>query len=443
MSSSLFEQKLKQLEQLPVIDKYFTGQYPDQMSAEQLSAFHGESVKEIVKRAYEGSQFYRDKMDAAGVKPEDFTDISDLSKLPFLTKEELRGKPWVLLTCDKSEISVIQVSTGTTGGEEIYMMYTWEDYFYRELGPGYPNLFPVEKGDICVNALPYEMSAAGLAFHKTFMDGCQATVIPAGKGGAYSTPAKTIKMMRDLRPNVVITSPSWAIMLAEEAERQAFDLKSLGLKKMWLTGEGCSNAFRNRVEQIWGVKANFYYGSLECGALGIECDNHHGYHIPLAHSIIEIVDPKTDRVMEPGEIGEIVVTCPLRYDTPMLRYRTKDLGYIETSPCSCGVTLPRLFLRGRLVDQIQFQGVSLSPFYLEEFLLRNPEVGNWFEFVVDSSRPDRLKVRCELAPGVEPSETLADSLSSRMEFALGFPIDFEFVDKLPRPQGKTIRVVHV
>src|SRR6185295_1510102 len=128
--------------------------------------------------------------------------------------------------------ALIQVSTGTTGGEEIYMMYTWDDYLLHDLAPRYSTLFPVGPGDVCLNALPYEMSTAGLAFHKTFMEGCQATVIPAGKGGAYSTPVKTIKLVSDLRPSVVVTSPSWAITLAEEAARSSFDLSGLRLKKM-------------------------------------------------------------------------------------------------------------------------------------------------------------------------------------------------------------------
>lgn len=181
---------------------------------------------------------------------------------------------------------------------------------------------------------------------------------------------------------------------------------------------------------------------MECGCIGIECDIHNGYHVTTPHIVLEIIDPNTGAVLEPGEIGEIVVTCLLRYDTPLLRYRTQDLGYIDLDPCPCGVTLPRLYLRGRKVDQITIQGTPFSPFYLEEFLMRLPEVGNWFQFVVDPQGSDQLKIRCELTPGVEPSVDLADTLASKMEFNIGIPCNFEFVDKLPHPQGKTVRVVH-
>ncbi|NLY49473.1 MAG: phenylacetate--CoA ligase family protein [Firmicutes bacterium] len=442
--NSRYEKRMAQVKKPAFLDNYFSGsEFPDQgMPQETLTAFQRDALIEIATLAYNQNAFYREKMMAANVKPEEIKSLEDLSKLPFLTKEELRGHPWILLTCDKKDISIICVSTGTTGGGEIYIPNTWRDYYLNEMATGYPELFPIDPGDICINALPYEMSSAGMAFHKTFADGCLATVIPAGKGGAYSTPEKTVRVMRDLKPTVVITTPPWAISIAEAAEEAGFNLRSLPLKKMWLTGEGCSFAFRDRVEKLWGTTANLYYGSLECGGIGIECDRHNGYHLISGHVIVEIVDPETGAALEPGEIGEIVATCLLRYDTPVIRYRTRDLGYVDPDPCPCGVNLPRLFLRGRLVDQLEIQGVSLSPYYLEEFLMRLPEVGNWYQFVVKRSGATKLKVRAELAKGLQPSPELADKLASKMEYAVGIPCEFELVDRMPRTGQKAVRVLH-
>ncbi|HYO51355.1 phenylacetate--CoA ligase family protein [Archangium sp.] len=426
----------------PALARYFSeAMSPDSLPPGELSAFQTESLAAIVRRAYDRSPFYREKLTRAGLTPGDIQHLDDLRKLPFLSKDELRGHPWRLLTCDKKDIALIQVSTGTTGGEEIYMAYTWNDYLLHDLAPQYPRLFPVGPGDVCLNALPYEMSTAGLAFHKTFMEGRQATVIPAGKGGAYSTPTKTLKVIQDLRPTVAVTSPSWAMTLAEEAARSGFDLRGLNLKKLWLTGEGCSPAFRERVERIWGTRANFFYGSLECGALGIECDAHNGYHLAQGHVLMEIIDPRTGAPLGPGELGEIVVTALLRYDSPLLRFRTGDLGLLETAPCACGVGLTRFHMRGRVVEQLQFRGRPFSPFYLEELLMRMPEVGNWFQFVLPASDSARVRIRCELAAGVQPSASLAHMLASRMESSAGLPVEFEFVDQLPRSSGKAVRVV--
>ncbi|QRK10778.1 AMP-binding protein [Archangium violaceum] len=439
---SSFEKRLRNLQTPPVISRYFSGEgQADCMPPETLAWYQREALEAVVRRAYDHSSFYREKMDRAGVSPKDIESLEDITRLPFLTKDELRGKPWLLLTCDKKDVVLMQVSTGTTGGEEIYMAYTWNDYLLNDLSPRYTKLFPVGPGDVCLNALPYEMSTAGLAFHKTFMDGYQSTVIPAGKGGAYSTPKKTLKMVRDLRPNVVVTSPSWSMVLAEEAARGGFDLTSLGIKKMWLTGEGCSPAFRERVEKIWGTTANYFYGSLECGMLGIECDAQSGYHLAQAHVLMEIVDPKTGASLPPGEIGEIVVTALLRYDSPIIRFRTGDLGCLETAPCACGSTLTRFHMKGRAFDQIYFRGKPFSPFFVEEFLMRIPEVGNWFQFVMPASDSARIKIRCELANGVLPSAELASMIANRMEASTGLLFDIELVDYLPRPTAKATRVV--
>lgn len=440
--SSLLAKRLQNLQVPRVLSRYLSGDgQADTMLPGELARYQLDSLQALVQRAYEKSPFYREKFTQAGVRPEDIRQLEDVRRLPFLTKDELRGRPWLLLTCDRQDIALIQVSTGTTGGEEIYMAYTWNDYLLNDLTPRYNRLFPVGPGDLCLNALPYEMSTAGLAFHKTFMEGYQAAVLPAGKGGAYSTAAKTVKMITDLRPNVVVTSPSWAILLAEEAASRSFDLTSLGLKKMWLTGEGCSPAFRQRVEQIYGTRANFFYGSLECGVLGIECDQHSGYHLAQAHVLMELVDPRSGEPVKPGEIGEIVVTALLRYDSPILRFRTGDLGVLEPKPCECGVSLCRFHMRGRAQDQIRIQGKAYSPMFLEEMLLRMPEVGNWFQFVKPGEHSTHLKIRCELAQGQQPSPELAASLERRMQASTGLAVQIELVDQLPRPTAKVARVV--
>ncbi|MDK2824329.1 MAG: hypothetical protein PWQ67_1127 [Clostridia bacterium] len=438
--ASKYEKRIKGARPLPFLTRYLTGP-ADSLSPARIAEYQKAALREVVTRAYKNSSFYQEKMNKAGIKPQDISKVADLAKMPFTTKAELRGNPWALLACDKKDISLIHVSTGTTGGEQIYIMYTWKDLYLHDLAPEYPKLFDIDPGDICFNALPHEMSSAGLSFHKVFIDGCQATAIPAGKGGAYSTPEKSIKLMQDLQPNVIMTTPSYSMTLAEVARESNLDPQSLPLKKMWLTGEGCSPAFRTRVEKIWGTKANFYYGSLEAGVIGIECDAHTGYHITQGHSLVEIVEPKTGEVLQPGEIGEIVVTSLLRFDTPLIRYRTQDLGYIDPDPCQCGISFPRLFMRGRAVDEVVVKGVNFSPFYLEEFLMRLPEVGNWYHFVVKEGNNESLKIRTELADGVKPTLELADKLASKMEFSLGIPCEFEFVSKLPRPQSKTIRVV--
>ncbi|MFZ5644232.1 MAG: phenylacetate--CoA ligase family protein [Bacillota bacterium] len=439
--TSRFEKRIREAKIPPLVERYFSETAcADQMPLSTLAAFQKEALQEVVARAYEKSPFYNSKMTQAGISPQDIKSTADLAKFPFTTKEELRQNPWVLLACDKKDISVINVSTGTTGGKEIYAMHTWSDYYVNHLIV-YPRLIPVASGDLCFVMLPYEMSSAGLSMHHKFVNGYQVGVMPAGKGGAYSAPEKAVRLMRELKPTVVVTSPSYAITLAEAAAESSFDLTGLRLKKIILGGEGCSPSFRKRVEKIWGTTANFSYGSMECGGIGSECDAHNGYHISEGHFLLEIVDPKTGKVLMPGEIGEVVITCLLRFDTPLIRYRTQDYGFIDETPCSCGVSLRRLFLRGRSVDQIVLKGKPFSPFYLEDFLMRLPEVGNWYQFVIKPGNNDLLKIVTEPGAGVIPTPELSVDLSGKLEAAIGVPCELQFVEQIPRSLKKAVRVV--
>jgi len=440
--TSSFEKRIQEATFPSTITEYFPDLIkPEEMPLPRVAEFQRDALHEVLSRAFEKSPFYRKKMINAGVAPQDFKDINDLKKIPFTTKDELRQDPWVRLACDKKDISLIHVSTGTTGGKEIYTLHTWKEYYLNN-SIIYPELMPVTREDLCYVAMPYEMSQAGLNFHNKFIVGHQAAVVPVGKGGAYSSPEKTIRLMRNLNPTIVVTSPSYAITLVEAAAEAQFDLTSLPLKKMWLGGEGCSNAFRKRVENLWGTTANFSYGSTECGFIGMECDNHDGYHVAQAHLFVEIIDPVTGEVLKTGETGEIVITSLLRFDTPLIRYRTQDVGYLDPNPCPCGLTLPRLHVRGRNIDQITLGGKTYSPFYLEEFLMQWTEVGNWYEFVVKKGDNDGLKIRIEPAVGIDPSPELAQKLARSLESRLGIPCELEFISRLPRTMAKATRVVY-
>jgi len=424
-----------------IISKFFKKQKEEieHWPKKKILEYQTEAVKEIVQHAYKNNPFYKKKLEERKIIPSDTKGLEDIERIPFTTKDELRGKPWILLSVPRREISQVHVSTGTTGGEHTYILYTWEDLFIRDLAPAMPHLVPVEEDDVVINALPYEMSSAGLSFHRVFQDGTGAMVVPTGKGGAYSTPEKTIKIAKDLGTTIIITTPSYAVYLAEVAE-------SIGIKPgedikprfMWLTGEGCSFSFRDRVESIWKCPAYFYYGSLECGPLGIECSEKEGYHIPKAHVYVEIVDKEDQHRLDFGEIGEIVVTVLLRKATPLIRFRTGDLGYIDDIPCPCGIEWERLYLRGRKEDQIYIGGKEYSPFYIEEFLMRIPEVSCWYQFIV---RDEVLLIQVEAAKDIVPSEKIGEMISSKIEYAVDVPNKVEFVANLPRPSGKLVRVI--
>lgn len=425
----------------PIVDKWFGPdlELPIEFwPRDRIRAYQTEAVAEMLRHAYENSPFYRAKFDAKGVTPGDFKSLDDLAKFPFVEKDELRGDPWKLLAVPKKDLILAHTSTGTTGGDHSYICYTWEDLYISELAPPIPILVHVKEKDIVINALPYEMSSSGQAFQRSFQHGAGAMVVPCGKGGFYSDPHKTVKVIKEMEATVLITTPPYAMYLSELAEEAGYKIgEDIRLRFMWLTGEGCSNAYRRRLEAIWKCPGLLYYGSLEGGPIGIECSRQNGYHLTEGHTLVEVVNAKTGEPVDAGTVGEVVATNLLRRGSPLIRYRVQDLAYLDDTNCPCSIMSPRLIMRGREVDQIRLGRKSYSPYYIEEQLYLVPEVGHNYQMWVGE---DHIVVEVELEKGVRPSEDLADAIAGRLQFYTGAPAKVEFVDLIPRTGGKTRRV---
>src|SRR5262244_1423457 len=269
----------------PIVKKYFASSRDiESWSKEHMRRYHEEAIRWVLEHAYKDNNFYREKFVAKGVRPDEFRSVEDIRKFPFITKDEMRGKPFILLSAPRERISQVHLSTGTTGGEHIYTYYTWEDYFVNFVAPDMPRLMSLSTDDIVINALPYEMSLAGLGAHNLFQKGVGVLMVPAGKGGLYSTPESTLTMARDLEATVLITTPPYAAYLAEIADKRGIHLgKDIKLRFMWLAGEGCSASFRNRLEQKWGCLVLYLYGALEAAPIAFECHQKGGYHVASRH----------------------------------------------------------------------------------------------------------------------------------------------------------------
>jgi len=412
----------------------------------KVRAYQYEAIKEIIEFAYTNNVYYRDKYDSMGVSPSDFEKLEDISKFPFLEKDELRGKPWRLLSIPRSKISQIHMSTGTTSksaGDHIYSIFSWDDIYVNELAIEMPIMVHSSPDDIVIIALPYEMSSAAIAFHRSFQHGTGAAVVNTGKGGVYADPLKTLMVMRDLEAEVLMTTPPYAMYLSEIGEENGIDVKGdMHLKYMWLTGEGCSNNYRKRLEDIYGVKAFMYYGSLEGGPIGVECIEQDGYHISEGHVYVEIIDPNTLEVLDPGMVGEVVITVLYRKAMPLIRYRIGDLGFIDDGPCPCCIERNKLHLRGRKSDQIRILGKDFSPYYLEDKLYSIPEVGNSYKFQIKN---EELIILTELNRKMVTNdvESVREKIRNRIGLVVGEVKDVVIVERLERSLKKTTRVEYL
>jgi phenylacetate-CoA ligase len=427
-----------------LLEKYFGDPATppiEHWSADRLRAYQTEAVAEQLAHVYARSRFYRAKFEQAGVRPDDFHSLDDLTRFPFTTREELRvrGDPWVLLAVPNEEVRLVHTSTGTTGGEWSYLFYTWEDMYVRDFTPFPRLLMPVSAGDVVLNALPYEMSSSGQSFQRALQGVAGALVVPAGKGGFYADPYKTVQIMADLRASVLITTPPYALLLAEVAEQLGCRPgRDLPLRFLWLTGEGCAPAYRRRLEERWQCKGLVYYGSLECGSTGIECPQQAGLHIGMGHLVLELIDLQTGRAAAPGQVGEVVCTVLLRRGSPLIRFRTQDLAVLDPAPCPCGVRFPRLHLRGRIVDQVSRAGAepAISPYVIEEVLYAQREMGNNYQLYTGGAR---LRIDAELQPGTGAPDAVRDRILDLLR-QRGVQAELFWVEHVPRLAGKSRRV---
>lgn len=384
-----------------------------------------------VARAYYHNRFYRAKLERAGIAPDAVLTAEELTRVPMTTRDELAGDPWALLAGDRSDVSQVHISTGTSERPPLYVFFSWDDLFRRGLMPlGAGVGFGIKEGERVVNALPYEVSVTGLAIQRALQDGMGACVVAAGKGGAYADPGKTLRIMRAIEADHLFTTPSYALRLAEIAG----DEPPVALRSIWLVGEPCVSGLRRLIERRWEAPAFLYYGSLECGPIGLECPRQDGYHVAANFVHVELAP-----IALPGRpdladrLGEIVVTTLWRYASPLLRFRTEDVGVWDETPCACGVPGRRLRVLGRLADLMADVMPPRFVTEIEEVVLDVPGASPWFRLC--AGRRPRVMLPEPAGRGVP--EAVRDALARR----LGVTVDVVVGPPTPPPGGKLRRLV--
>ena len=282
-------------------------------------------LQKLVARVYERVRPYRDKMDRAGVKPDDIRSLADLRKLPFTTKDDLRDNyPFGLFTVPMDDVVRVHASSGTTGkptvvGYTADDISTWADVMARCLAMG-----GVTRGDMVHNAYGYGLFTGGLGAHYG-AERIGATVIPVSGGNTK----RQITIMRDFGSTVLLSTPSYALNLADAMADAGVTPDQLKLRVGIHGAEPWSLNMREEVERKLGIRALDIYGLSEVIGPGVamECpESERGMHVLEDHFLPEIVDPDTFEPLPPGEPGELVFTTLTKEAFPIIRYRTKDLS---------------------------------------------------------------------------------------------------------------------
>jgi len=419
------------------------------MSRDQLQALQLDRLQKLVARVYEKVPYYKGKMDEVGVDPRDIKDLADIRKLPFTTKEDLRKNyPFGLFTVPMDDVVRVHASSGTTGKPTV-VGYTkadiklWAGLMARSLAAA-----GATHKDIIHNAYGYGLFTGGLGAHYGAEE-LGASVIPISGGQTK----RQITIMQDFGSTVLLSTPSYALNLAEAMVEAGVDPASLALKVGIFGAEPWSENMREELEQKLCLKAVDIYGLSEIIGPGVavECiEEQKGLHIFEDHFLPEIVDRNTFEPLPLGEEGELVFTTLTKEAFPVIRYRTKDISRLIDTPCSCG----RSFLRmpkvtGRTDDMLIIRGVNVFPSQIEHVLMSIEGVEPHYQIIVDrQGSMDTMEVQVEVSDSIFSDETktlegLTKRIQAEIKDLIGSSCKISLVEPktIARSEGKAQRVI--
>lgn len=418
------------------------------LTRSEIEKIQLERLQETVNRVYALVPAYRKKMDDAGIKPEDVKSLADLRRLPFVTKQDMRDNyPFGLFATDKKNLVRIHASSGTTGKPTV-VGYTkndmdmWTECVSRIACMG--GATPDDFAQICFG---YGMFTGALGLHYG-LENIGATIIPSSTGNSE----KQIMYMQDFGTTLLVSTPSYALRLAEVANEMGIDpANDLNVKIGLFGSELLTDAMREEVHKVWGkdmlITSNYGMSELIGPGVSGECEYLCGMHINEDYFIPEIIDPITEEVLPAGEKGELVITCIKKEGIPLIRYRTKDITRLFYEPCKCGRTFCRMEnLSGRSDDMLKVRGVNVFPSQIEEVIFSFAELGPHYEIIVErEGYSDKLTIRVELLTATDSFsqlDSLSNAIRSKLKVILGLDakIKLESPNTLQRFEGKAKRI---
>ena len=376
------------------------------MPREQLRALQDERLKEVVRRVYENVPFYRNKMQALGITPQDIRGICDIELLPFTEKQDLRDNyPFGLFAVPQSEITRIHASSGTTGKPSVAGYTSGDIDRWAELMARAMYCANVCKDDVVQVAYGYGLFTGGLGAHYG-AERVGASVIPMSGGNT----ARQLMLMEDFGSTALCCTPSYALNLAEALENEGITKDRLKLHSGIFGAEPWTEDMRIRIEEKLGIDALNVYGLSEIMGPGVsmECMCKQGMHIWEDHFLPEIIG-ENNQSLPYGERGDLVFTTLTKKGMPLLRYRTHDLCSLTDEPCACGRTHVRMGrVMGRTDDMLIIRGVNVFPSQIEHALLQVPGIEPHYSILVDRvGTLDTIEVSVELAQAAM-SDTIRD-----------------------------------
>ncbi len=419
------------------------------MSRDQMSVLQSERLSKQVQRVYDRVPYFRAKMDAIKLKPTDIKSISDISKLPFTVKTDIRGNyPFGLFGCDKKEVVRLHASSGTTGkltvvGYTKNDLETWSECTARALTSA-----GLSDEDTVHVAYGYGLFTGGLGVHYG-IEKIGATAVPVSTGNTM----RQIMLLKDFGATAIACTPSYAIYLAEEMAAEGITPDDLLLKTGIFGAEPWTEEMRREIEKKLKIKTFDIYGLSEISGPGVsmECKKHCGNHVYEDFFYPEIINPDTLEPLPYGEKGELVFTTLTKECIPLIRYRTRDICTLYAEECECGRTLVRMGrIEGRSDDMLIIRGVNIFPSQIETVLLNiGGLIGPHYQIILDKKGSlDTMEIQVELnenafSDEVKVLEQLKKRIEHDMQSMLGIAAKITIVSPhtLPRSEGKAKRII--
>lgn len=417
------------------------------MPRKDLQELQLKRLKKTAKAVYNNVPTYRQRFADAGVKPEMIKSLDDLARLPFTYKKDLRENyPFGLFAVPMSQINRIHASSGTSGKSTV-VGYTKKDLeVWADLMARCFYMVGVRPGDTFQNAANYGLFTGGLGIHAGAERlGC--SVVPSGTGSTH----KQIEMIRDFGVKAMHCTPSYALYIAETCKQMGIEPGTLPLRIGLFGAEPWSANTRRELEKAFGIKAYDSYGLSEMMGPGVafECKEQNGLHIWEDAFIVEVLD-KNGEQCAPGEKGELVLTTLCKEALPLIRYRTGDITTIMEDECTCGRTAVKISkFFGRVDDMLIIRGLNVFPSQIEHILMDMPEVGEYFQVVLERvNHMDEMTVKVEMSDKAFSGELgdlqkVTGSVAKKLKETLNLRTKVVLVDRgtLPRVEGKSKKVV--
>ncbi|HEX3028469.1 MAG TPA: AMP-binding protein [Clostridia bacterium] len=394
----------------------------DRKNLEELQL---ERLKDIAKFSYENSPYYKRSFDAAGVKPEDIKELTDIQKFPFIDKQTERETQGVgsflgeLCAVSEDDVVFISTSTGSTGVPTM-SPFTKQDFDeFQDTESRWFWQIGMRPNDRYVHALNFSLYVGG-----PDVIGAQNLGALCIWGGTLPS-ERLLYILKTYQPTIIWTSPSYAWQLGEKAKQSGIDpKKDLSIRKIIVAGElgGSIGATRKAIEDLWGAELYDFYGLSDIyGACAAMCDAKDGLHICEDQILVETVDIHTGEVLPAGSVGELVYTTLRKKARPMIRFRSGDIGWIDNTKCSCGRTHGRIHINGRKDDMFIVSAVNVFPSDIEAVIHEVEGItGEYLIRVFNKDFTCRYTVEIEKnADNPETHEQVAEKVSTALKARIG------------------------